>query len=167
MLIVSYIIANTVWHSFSELSNNHHDKFCVRVPWSRPILLWMQWMIRHGLKHMWQWINTLRDFDQVVPRTLFIPFIGWPWFNSEINHRLQIRRNFRGLLISFNPLCEQRLYHINANLTSRKYIPCQNIPYPVEYEPAFILSCLPCVLCASKWFCFKSFILWTVLFCKC
>ena len=45
---------------------------------------------------------------------------------------------FGGLLISFNSVCEQRLYHINVNLTSRKYIPCQYIRYSVQYERAHV-----------------------------
>ena len=122
MVIVSYIIASTVWHGFSDLSNNYYDKLCVWWAYLNAALGWfaMAW-------NMWQWINTLRDFDHGAPRTLFICFVEWPWFNSEINHSSQIYFNF---------VCEQRLYHINVNLTSQWYIPCQNICYPVQYEHA-------------------------------
>ena len=79
-------------------------KACSCHPLMHAALVWfaMAW-------NLWQWTNTRRDSDHSVPRTLFIRFIEWTWFNSEI-------------------------------FTSRKYIPCQNIPYPVEYEQAIIIN---------------------------
>ena len=111
-------------------------------PFWRPFFFFFFfYLFRHGLKHVTV-DKYSAGFWPDVPRNLFIRFIEWPWFNSEINHRSRIRRNFSDLLISFNFVCEIRLYHINLDSTSWKYIRCQNIRYPVQYERALIF--FPC-----------------------
>ena len=73
--------------------------------------------------NMWQWINTLLDFDHGVPRTLFICFIEWPCCNLEIDHRSRISATFNliqlGVRVTF--ISYQRQFDVMKIYTVPKY----------------------------------------------